>query len=85
MGLRDWYHERRIRKLSEEHPEVDRDIIRADYYSLNSGHAGLILTASIRDSNRSPDYIIDVVSSVMENLPSSFKRIALTLSDTLLT
>ena len=43
MSLSYWYHERRIKKLHEIHPEVGIDTIRGDYYARLRGYVGMEL------------------------------------------
>ncbi len=78
MNLIQKYHEGRVRKLHDAHPNVDLNIIRGDYYIRLQGYTGMELFVPVTEG-RTIDYDTDLIMAADWSLPARVKRFLLNL------
>lgn len=82
MRIVNWYHSFKIKRLVREHPDVDPDEIRQDYYNrLNNGPD---ICLAILDARAPLNYGVDLVNSVEENFFNRMKRFGMDLVDSIM-
>ena len=73
MDLIPRYHDRRIKRLHEAHPEINLDVIRGDYFARLRGYGGMELFMPTSEG-RTFEYDLALIFAVDESLPKRLER-----------